>query len=52
MALLGTVALFEQGKELEYDPEKMEFKNCPEANKYVRSLYDYKEEFLPSKIKA
>lgn len=50
MALLGMVALTQQNREISYIPEKMEFLDCPEANKYVRSLYEYKQEFLPSRV--
>lgn len=51
MALLGMVALCVPNTELKYVPSKMSFINCPEADKYVRSLYDYRTEFLPSKIR-
>lgn len=50
MVMLGMVAILEPNKPLHYDPAKLEFTNCPEANKYVRSLYAYREEFLPSKL--
>jgi predicted dehydrogenase len=50
MALLGMIALCVPNTELKYMPSKMSFLGCPEADKYVRSLYDYRSEFLPSKI--
>ena len=47
VALLGTVAMIAK-QPLQYDPETMTFPNCPEADKYVKSLYAYRREFLPS----
>ncbi len=47
MALLGMIAICFPDRELSYIPSKMRFADCPEADKYVRSLYDYKKEFLP-----
>ena len=49
MVLLNMVAVLNPNKELEYDPINMKFPKNPEADKYLRSLYAYKEEFLPSK---
>ena len=49
MCLLNMIAINFKGKTLKYNPKKMEFSNCPEANKYIRSLYAYNDEFLPSK---
>ncbi len=50
MCLLNMIAINFPNRELNYVPSKMAFANCPEANKYVRSLYNYNQEFLPSKI--
>src|SRR5690606_21776456 len=47
VGLLGNVALF-AGSRIEYDSEKMRVRNNRKANKYLYSLYDYNEEFLPS----
>ncbi len=47
MALLGMVALCVPDTELKYMPKKMQFLDCPEADNYVRSLYEYRSEFLP-----
>jgi hypothetical protein len=49
MCLLNMIAINFKGKALKYNSKKMEFTNCPEANKYIRSLYAYNDEFLPSK---
>ena len=46
MALLGMIAITQPDRELSYVSESMEFLDCPEANKYVRSLYDYRKEFM------
>lgn len=46
MALLGMIAIQKPERELTYLPERMEFLDCPEANQYVRSLYDYRSEFI------
>ena len=51
MALLGMVAILFPEKELTYKPSTMSFINCPEADRYVKSLYAYNKEFLPSKIR-
>ena len=51
MALLGMIAITQPGKELRYMPRTMEFLDNPEATRQVRSLYDYKQEFLPSRIR-
>ncbi len=50
MCLLNMIAINFPNRELNYVPSKMAFANCPEANKYVRSLYNYNQEFLPSKV--
>ena len=47
LALVGMVSALMPGRELKYDAQKMSFTNCPEADKYTRSLYDYRKEFLP-----
>lgn len=47
MCLLNMIAINFPDRELKYDPKTLSFPGCPEADKYVRSLYDYKEEFLP-----
>jgi predicted dehydrogenase len=36
--LLGTVA-FRAGKKLEWDPEKLQARNCPEADRFIRPPY-------------
>ena len=51
LALLGMVAILFPEKELTYKPSTMSFINCPEADRYVKSLYAYNKEFLPSKIR-
>ena len=51
MVLLSMVAILNPDKELIYNPTKMCFPKTPEADKYLRSLYEYKAEFLPSKIR-
>ncbi len=50
MCLLNMIALNFPNRELNYNPLKMAFSNCPEANKYVRSLYNFNQEFLPNKV--
>ena len=50
MALLGMVAICVPNMPLVYDPKTMSFLNYPQADKYIRSLYAYNDEFLPSKI--
>ncbi len=50
MALLGMVALCEPNIPLVYDPKTMSFLNYPKADKYIKSLYAYRSEFLPSRI--
>lgn len=50
VVLLGLASNFFPGETLEYDSAAMRFKNRPEADKFLRSLYPYKEEFLPGKI--
>jgi hypothetical protein len=37
--LLGTIAIREPGQMLEWDSEKLEFPNYPEANKHLRRKY-------------
>ena len=51
MALLGMVAINFPDKKLRYNPLKMHFNGCPEADKYIKSLYAYKKEFLPADLK-
>lgn len=51
MALLGMVGILFPGRELNYVPSTLSFANCPEADKYVKSLYAYNKEFLPSKVR-
>lgn len=46
MALLGMVALTQPDREITYLPNEMRFADCPEADKYLHSLYEYKNEFL------
>ena len=50
MCLLNMIAINFPNRELVYNPSKLAFANCPEADKYVRSLYAYNKEFLPSSI--
>lgn len=50
MCLLSMISINFPNQELAYSPRKMEFINCPEANAHIRSLYDYRSEFLPSKV--
>ena len=50
MCLLSMISINFPNQELAYSPRKMEFINCPEANAHIRSLYEYRSEFLPSKI--
>ena len=49
MALLGMIGIIFPERELNYVPSTLSFANCPEADKYVKSLYAYDKEFLPSK---
>ncbi len=49
MCLLSMISINFPEQKLEYDAKTMSFKNCREADKYIRSLYAYNEEFLPSK---
>ena len=49
MCLLSMISINFPEQKLEYDAKTMSFKNCKEADKYIRSLYAYNEEFLPSK---
>ncbi len=50
VVLLGMVAVLMPNTPLEFDPVSLKFKNCPEADKFVSSLYPYREEFLPHKV--
>ena len=50
-ALLGMVSALLPGRELKYDSSTMTFPNCPEANAFTKSLYNYRKEFLPSAVK-
>jgi hypothetical protein len=50
MCLLSMISINFPNQELAYSPHKMAFLNCPEANAHIRSLYEYRSEFLPSKI--
>ena len=50
MCLLNMIAINFPDQTLHYMPNKMAFANCPEANKYVRSLYNFNQEFLPKKV--
>ena len=47
MALLGMIGIIFPERELNYVPSTLSFANCPEADKYVKSLYAYNKEFLP-----
>ena len=47
VVLLSMVSCIHPGVELEYDEKAMRFPNFPEADRYVRSLYSYRPEFLP-----
>ncbi len=46
MALIGMIAMTQNGKQLRYNPETMTFKDNKDADKYVRSLYEYRKEFI------
>ncbi len=48
MALLGMIAICCPNVPLSYDPKTMSFVNYPKADKYIRSLYSYRKEFLPT----
>lgn len=48
IVLLSMISCIHPGVELEYDPKTMSFPNFKEADKYVKSLYSYRPEFLPS----
>lgn len=50
VVLLSMISCIHPGTELEYDEKTMGFPNFPEADKYVRSLYSYRSEFLPSAV--
>ncbi len=47
MVLLSMVGALMPERELKYNPEKMSFESCPEADRLVSSLYDYNTEYLP-----
>ncbi len=51
LVLLSMIACINPGIELEYDSASMSFPNFHDADKYTRSLYDYRKEFLPSAAK-
>ena len=46
MALLGMVAMTQNGNKIEYDPATMSFKGNKDANRYLYSLYDYRKGFI------
>ena len=48
LALLSMISCIHPGRELRYDSKSMSFPNLPEADKFTRSLYSYRSEFLPS----
>ena len=48
LALLSMISCIHPNVELFYDAKNMSFKNYPDADKFTRSLYDYRKEFLPS----
>ncbi len=50
MCLLSMISIFFPEESLKYDASKMEFSNKKEANKYVKSLYEYRQEFLPTEV--
>jgi len=39
LAMLGVIAIKMTGRKLEWDAEKMQFTNCPEANEFVNPPY-------------
>jgi hypothetical protein len=39
LALLGVIAIKLNGTKLEWDAEKMQFTNCPEANQHLNPPY-------------
>jgi hypothetical protein len=39
IAMLGVVAIRMAGTKLEWDAEKMQFTNCPEANRHLNPPY-------------
>ena len=49
MCLLSMISLSFQNQRLNYDSKTMSFSNCKEADKHIRSLYDYKKVFIASK---
>lgn len=50
VVMMGLITNFFPGQTLDFDAKKMEFTNVKDANKYIKSLYEYKAEFLPGKI--
>lgn len=46
MTLIGMVAMTQGGKKIYYDPKTMTFKGNKDADRYVRSLYKYREGFI------
>lgn len=49
MCLLSMISISFPNQKLAYDSKNLKFTNCAEANDQIRSLYNYKQEFLPSK---
>lgn len=49
VVLLSMISCIHPGVELEYDEKTMSFPNFHNADKFVKSLYDYRAEFLPRK---
>ena len=49
LVMLGMVSVLLPERDLSYNPDTMSFKGCPEADKFTRSLYAYRSEFLPKK---
>ena len=39
LAMLGVIAIKLTGRKLEWDAEKMQFTNCPEANEFINPPY-------------
>ncbi len=51
MCLLNMISLCFPDRELTYIPSKMSFADCPEADRLVRSLYEYNKSFLPFSLR-
>ncbi len=49
MCLLSMISISFPNQKLAYDSKNLKFTNCAEVNDQIRSLYNYKQEFLPSK---